>query len=213
MAQTVLQKRADKLGETVVRALNKRHFEAYYVPTKEAALEKALSLIPETDVVSWGGSESIDAIGLRQHILANSYSVINRDDAKTPEERVELMRRALTCDTFLMSANAISEDGQLVNVDGNGNRVAALTYGPKSVIVVAGINKVVQTHADAIVRARSVAAPTNAQRFDIKTPCNATGACGDCTIPESICATIITTRISRPVKRIKVILVGEPLGF
>ena len=209
MAQTLFQKRADKLGEKVVRALNNRHFEAYYVPTKEAALEKALSLIPETDVVSWGGSETIDQIGLRPYILAHAYAVINRDDAQTPQERVELM----TCDTFLMSANAISEDGQLVNVDGNGNRVAAMIYGPKNVVVIAGVDKVVKSEADAIVRARTIAAPINAQKFDSKTPCNVTGTCENCILPECSCAYVVTTRISRPAKRIKVILVGESLGF
>ncbi len=213
MAQTPVQIRSDKLAEKVIKALNSRHFEAYYCPTKEAALEKALSLIPKDEVVSWGGSNTIKEIGLMSYVLENNYSVINRDLAKTPGERMEIMRQALTCDTFLMSANAISEDGQLVNVDGNGSRVAAMIFGPKRVIVIAGINKIVKSEADAVVRARTIAAPTNAQRFDINTPCHVTGTCEDCTTPDCICAYVVTTRISRPAKRIKVILVGESIGY
>lgn len=213
MAQTPVQIRSDKLAEKVIKALNSRHFEAYYCPTKEAALEKALSLIPKDEVVSWGGSNTIKEIGLMSYVLENNYSVINRDLAKTPGERMELMRQALTCDTFLMSANAISEDGQLVNVDGNGNRVAAMIFGPKRVIVIAGINKIVKSETDAVVRARTISAPINAQRFDIKTPCHVTGTCEDCITPDCICTYVVTTRISRPAKRIKVILVGEPIGY
>ncbi|MHC1772739.1 MAG: lactate utilization protein [Flexilinea sp.] len=213
MAQTPVQIRSDKLAEKVIKALNNRHFEAYYCPTKEAALVKALSLIPRNDIVSWGGSDSIKEIGLMKYILENNYSVINRDLAKTPEEKTEIMRQALTCDTFLMSANAVSEDGQLVNVDGNGNRVAAMIFGPKSVIVIAGINKIVKSEADAVVRARTIASPINAQRFDIKTPCHVTGTCENCTTPDCICTYVVTTRISRPARRIKVILVGEPIGY
>jgi L-lactate utilization protein LutB len=213
MAQTPVQIRNDKLAEKVVKALNSRHFEAYYCSTKEAALEKALSLIPKTDVVAWGGSETIKQIGLWQYVIDNGYTVINRDLGKSPEERTELMRKALTCDTFLMSSNAISEDGQLVNVDGNGNRVAALIFGPKQVIVIAGINKVVKSVEDAVVRARTIAAPINVQRYETKTPCNVTGTCEDCISPDCICANVVTTRISRPAKKVKVILVGESLGF
>lgn len=123
------------------------------------------------------------------------------------------MRKALTCDTFLMSSNAISEDGQLVNIDGNGNRVAALCFGPRRVIVVAGMNKVVGTLDDAIARARHIAAPANLQRFDVKTPCSTTGCCADCVSPQCSCAQIVVTRFSMNPNRIKVVLVGENLGL
>ncbi|HDF3883292.1 TPA: lactate utilization protein, partial [Clostridioides difficile] len=133
---------------------------------------------------------------------------------KTPEERTEIMRQALLCDTFLMSSNAISEDGQLFNIDGNGNRVAAMIFGPKNVIVVAGMNKIVKNIDDAIQRTRTIASPAVVQRFqDVNTPCYINGSCIDCTSPESICAYMVTTRISRPAKKIKVILVGENLGL
>ena len=124
-----------------------------------------------------------------------------------------LMRQALTCGTFIMSSNAISADGQLVNIDGNANRVAALCFGPESVLVIAGMNKVMGDLDSAIARARQVAAPANAQRFDIKTPCAVTGSCGDCTSPDCICCQMVITRACRPAGRIKVILVGEDLGF
>jgi L-lactate utilization protein LutB len=204
----------DKKGPKVADAFNKRYFEAFYCPTKEAALEKALSLIPKDDVISWGGSVSINEIGLRPHILEKGYKVINRDDAKTPAERVEIMRQALLCDTFIMSSNAATEDGQLFNIDGNGNRVAALSYGPKQVIVILGMNKIMPTIEAAITRARSVAAPINVQRFEgTKTPCFITGMCADCVSPDSVCCQLLRTRFCRPAKRIKVLIVGENLGY
>ena len=129
--------RYDLLGAKVVENLQKRHFDAYYCQTKEDALKKAIELIPEDDVVSWGGSVSIDEIGLLNYVKENRQ-VIDRDSAKSPEERVHLMRQSLLCDTYLMSTNSMTEDGVLVNIDGNGNRVAALCYGPKSVVMIVG---------------------------------------------------------------------------
>ena len=202
----------DKKGPAVAKRFAARGFEAVYCPTKDEALQTALSYIPADHVVSWGGSASIDDIGLRPYVLAH-YAVIDRDRAKTPEERVELMRRALLCDTFLMGTNAAVEDGQLINIDGNGNRVAALSYGPKQVLVIVGMNKVAPTLEDAVVRARTVAAPINKQRFAAPTPCIVTGMCADCNSEGSICNQFVRTRRCSPVGRIKVILVGENLGF
>ncbi|HOG21420.1 MAG TPA: lactate utilization protein [Flexilinea sp.] len=213
MEKTAEQIRYDKLGETVAKALRKRFFDAWYFDNKEAAVAQALSLIPEGTSVSWGGSMSIVEVGLKDKIQNGKYKLIDRDTAKTPEERIEIMRQALLADTFLMSANAISEDGQLFNVDGNGNRLAALLYGPKQVIVIAGVNKIAHTAADALERARTIAAPTNISRFDVATPCKITGTCSDCTTAESQCAQIVQTRICRPAGRIKVILVGTKLGY
>jgi L-lactate utilization protein LutB len=210
-----VETRYEKLGNKMVKALEERHFEAYYCASKAEAVEKVFSLIPKQDVVGWGGSATFaDLGGLTAMVKERGYAVIDRDTAKTPEERMELMRKVLTCDTFLMSANAISEDGELVNIDGFGNRVAAMIFGPKQVIVIAGMNKVAANLKAAYQRARTVAAPENAQRFpQSKTPCNATGSCADCKSPDSICSYIVTTRLSKPAKRIKVILVGEKLGF
>lgn len=212
MSKTPLQKRNELLGNRVVKALEKRHFEAYYCDNKEEALKKVIELIPEDNVVSWGGSTTLAETKILDYVKEN-YKVIDRDTAKSPEERDELMRKVFFSDTFLMSSNAITEDGQLVNIDGTGNRVAALCFGPKSVIVVAGINKVSKTLQDACSRARNVAAPINSLRFDLETPCQSTGSCFDCISNDSICAYFVTTRICKPAKKIKVIIIGENFGF
>lgn len=209
---SMMYKMYDKKGPKVAENFNKRGFEAYYCPTKEDALAKAISLIPEDHVVSWGGSVSINDIGLRPYVLEHRQ-VIDRDTAKTPEERKELLRKALLCDTFIMGTNAATEDGQLYNIDGTGNRVAALIFGPKQVVVIIGMNKVEPTLDAAITRARSVASPMNMQRFSKKTPCAITGMCADCLSPDSICNQMVRTRRCAPAGRIKVILVGENVGF
>ncbi|MCI8578104.1 MAG: lactate utilization protein [Lachnospiraceae bacterium] len=207
-----LEKRFDKLGPRVAEALKRRHFEAYYCPTRQEAAKQALELIPEGSVVAWGGSETVAQLGILDTVRKTN-PVIDRDTASTQEEKIELMRKSLLCDVYLMSSNAISEDGQLFNIDGNGNRVAALVFGPKNVIIVAGMNKVTSNIDTAIERARYIAAPTNAQRFSVQTACMSTGTCGDCLSPSSVCASMLRTRICRPAGRIKVILVGEELGF
>lgn len=209
---SMMYKMYDKKGPKVAENFNKRGFEAYYCPTKDEALQKAISLIPEDHVVSWGGSVSINDIGLRPYVLKHRQ-VIDRDTAKTPEERQKLLRQALLCDTFIMGTNAATEDGQLYNIDGTGNRVAALIFGPKQVLVIVGMNKVEPTLEAAITRARSVASPMNMQRFSKKTPCALTGMCADCLSPDSICNQMVRTRRCAPAGRIKVILVGENLGF
>ena len=176
------KKRYDKAGPQVVKALEKRHFEAYYVSTAAEAVEKVVELIPKEHTVSWGGTATVDALGIKQRLAQEGIALIDRDTAQTPQERQEMLKKALTCGTFLMSSNAISADGQLVNIDGTGNRVAALCFGPEQVIVVAGMNKVAGDLEGAMRRAREVAAAVNAQRFaGLKTPCSVTGLCADCT--------------------------------
>ncbi len=203
----------DKAGAKVAEALNKRYFEAYYCSDRAAALEKILELIPQDHVVSWGGAATVDELGVKEALRQRGQAVIDRETAKDAQERQQMLKQALTCDTFLMGSNAISADGQLVNIDGTGNRVAALCFGPTQVVVVAGMNKVAGDLDGAMRRAREVAAPMNAQRFPLKTPCVANGLCGDCKGPDSICAQIVTTRLCKPAGRIKVVLVGENLGF
>lgn len=207
------KKMYDLAGPKTVEALNKRRFEAYYCSTAAEAVEKVLELTPKTDVVSWGGAMTVDELGIKQRMAQEGYILLDRDTAQSPEEKQAIMRQALTCGTFLMSSNAISKDGQLVNIDGNGNRVAAMCFGPRQVVVVAGMNKVLGTLDDAVARARNVAAPANAQRFGIKTPCGLTGQCGDCTSPDCICSKLVITRFCMPERRIKVVLVGEDLGL
>lgn len=208
-----MKKRYDLLGPLVAEACRRRNFEAYYCSEKEEVLPLLMSLIPKDHTVAWGGSETLAELGVMDEIK-NGYAVIDRDTAKSPEERMEMMRRALLSDTFLTSANAVSEEGTLVNVDGNGNRVAAMMFGPKSVIAVIGMNKVVRDTEAAIQRARTLAAPMNVQRFDaLNTPCKETGICADCKSPDCICSYVTVTRMSRPKGRIKLIFVGENLGF
>ncbi|MCQ2446995.1 MAG: lactate utilization protein [Clostridia bacterium] len=197
----------------VIHNLERRHMEGFYARNKAEALRIALSLIPEGSTVGWGGSFSIEEIGLKEAVKNGNYTNIDRDAAKTPAERDELMKKCLTADSFLMSANAITEDGQLVNIDGRGNRVAALCFGPESVIVIVGMNKLTRTLDDAMARARNYAAPVNAQRFSGDTVCHKTGSCGDCNMDGCICGQIVVTRNSNPTGRIKVILVGEELGI
>ena len=202
-----------KRGQVLMQNLKKRHFEAYYCDDRTAALEKALELIPEGASVGWGGAMSAQQIGLMDALAERNVKLLDRSKAETPQERDRLMKQCLTADVFLTGANALSLDGQMVNIDGNGNRVAAIVYGPDSVIVVAGMNKVCDTLEQAVQRARSVAAPANSQRFSIAAPCNSTGSCHDCTSVDCICTQILITRHCRPAGRIKFILVGEELGL
>ena len=203
----------NKRGQILVKNLQSRHFDAYYCETKEEALKKALELIPEGSSVSWGGALSAEQIGLMEAVHQGNYNPIDRALARNQEEREQMMRDALFCDVFLTGANGLSLDGQMVNIDGTGNRVAATIYGPKSVIVVAGMNKVEDTLEDAVTRARTIAAPMNNQRFGNDNPCSFTGTCGNCKNETCICNQIVITRHCRPAGRIKFILVGENLGF
>ena len=202
-----------KRGQVLVQNLKKRHFEACYCDDRAAALEKALELIPDGVAVGWGGAMSCEQLGLMDALRGRNVKLLDRSKAASPQEREQLMKQCLTADVFLTGANALSLDGQMVNIDGNGNRVAAIVYGPDSVIVVAGMNKVCDTLEQAVQRARSIAAPANAQRFRIATPCNSTGSCHNCTSADCICNQLLITRHCRPAGRIKFILVGEDLGL
>lgn len=203
----------NKRGEILVKNLKNRHFDAYYCENREQALAKALELIPEGAVVSWGGAMSAQQIGLMDAVNHGPYKTIDRDKCATPEEREQAAKDAMFCDVYLTGANGLSLDGQMVNIDGTGNRVAATIYGPKSVLVIAGMNKVMDDLESAIKRARAVAAPLNQQRFQLDNPCTVTGTCADCKSLTCICNQIVITRHCRPAGRIKFILVGEDLGL
>ena len=203
----------DLRGPVLVKNLKSRHFDAYYCSTREEALAKALELIPAGSTVGWGGCWSAEQIGLIEAVKQGDYSVIDRSTGKTPQEVVALMKQCLTANVFITGANGISMDGQMVNIDGNGNRVAAIVYGPDSVIVVAGMNKVCDTVEDAFTRAKTIAAPVNNMRFQNENPCKFTGKCAQCKSETCICNQYLITRNCRPAGRIKFILVGEDLGF
>ena len=203
----------EKQAQTLVKNLKNRHFDAVYCKTKAEALQQALQWIPAGASVGWGGALSAQQIGLMDAVRSGDYRAIDRDACHTPQEREQAGRDCLSADVFLTGTNALSLDGQMVNVDGTGNRVAAIIYGPKTVLVIAGMNKVTDSLESAITRARTVAAPINQQRFQLKNPCTVTGICADCKSEECICNQIVITRHCRPTGRIKVILVGEDLGF
>ena len=210
---TPIDKYYQKRGEILVKNLKARHFDAWYCDTKEEALTKALELIPEGSTVGWGGALSAQQIGLMDALNQGNYAAIDRDRCTTPEEKAQAAKDSMFADFFLTGANALSLDGQMVNIDGAGNRVSAIIFGPKNVLVIAGMNKVMDDLDAAVNRARTVAAPMNKQRFDPNTPCAVTGSCADCKVEGCICNHIVITRHCRPVGRIKFILVGEPLGF
>ena len=203
----------NKRGEILVKNLQKRHFEAYYCPTKEEALKQVMALLPEGSSVGWGGAVSAAQVGVQAAVHGGNYRVIDRDSVSDPAEKNRLMRECFDADYFITGANALSLDGQMVNIDGNGNRVGMIVYGPKHIIVVAGMNKVCATVEDAVKRARTVAAPMNQQRFGLPNPCTCTGICADCLSETSICNQILITRHCKPAGRIKFVLVGEELGF
>lgn len=203
----------EKRGKLLVKNLETRHFEAHYCANKQEALTKALELIPKGADVGWGGALSAQQIGLMDTLNQGEYGTLDRDRVHTPEEKDAIARACLDADVFLTGANALSLNGEMVNIDGTGNRLAAIAYGPKAVLVIAGMNKVVDTLEDAITRARTVAAPMNQQRFLRNTPCTATGTCADCKSKQCICNQILITRQCRPAGRIKFILVGEDLGL
>ena len=201
------------LANTIIKNMEKKNLEAYYCATSKEAVEKALSLMPEGASITWGGSESIKECGLMDAIKRANYELIDRADAKTPEEDRIMYSRQVMADFFLMSSNAITIDGELVNIDGRANRVSLLCWGPQNVIVIAGMNKIASDVESAIQRVRDAAAPPNTIRLNKNTPCAQTGRCGNCYSPDCICSQIVITRRSSTPKRIKVILVGEELGY
>ena len=205
--------RNERLAAKLIKNLERRHFEAHYCHTAEDIIAKVKSIIPEGSSITWGGSMSIRDIGLTQALKDGNYVVYDRDDVTTAEEKLAVYRKAFEVDYYLASTNAISEDGVLVNIDGNGNRVAAITWGPKHVIFVVGLNKVAQDVGAALQRARSTASPINAARFDIDTPCQKDGICHNCNSPQSICNYIHFLRNSHPEKRHIVILTDLNLGY
>ena len=209
----VREMRNEVLANRVVKNLESRNMEAYFVKTKEEALKKALELIPEGSSISWGGTASAKEIGLLDAVHEGNYEVYDREEAQTKKKKNEIAHKALDCDFFIGSTNALAENGVMVNIDGNANRVAAFAFGPKNVLLIVGMNKVVKSEEDAMSRARNEAAPINAQRFGLDTPCSKNGMCYDCKSPDCICCQILITRYSRVAKRIKVILVDENLGF
>ena len=202
-------KRNEKLAEVVIKGLQSRNMSGYYAASKEDALKQALELIPEESTISMGGCMSAHEIGLINALENGNYNYLDRSKMEPREG----LLAAYDSDIFLSSANAITNDGIMVNIDGNSNRVSCIAQGPQKVIFIVGMNKVCADLDSAMKRARNVAAPINAQRFDIKTPCKETGKCFDCKSPDTVCCQFLITRYSKHVGRIHVILVNADLGF
>ena len=203
-------KRNEKLAQKVIKGLNSRNMSGYYASSAEEAKKIALELIPEGSTVTMGGGMSVHEIGLVDALKTGNYNFLDRDVA---EDKRAAMLAAYDADFFLSSCNAITEDGILVNIDGNSNRVSAIAQGPKKVLFIVGMNKVCNDVDGAVKRARNVAAPINAQRFGLDTPCSKTGSCMNCKSPDTICCQFLITRFSRHADRIHVILVNDSLGF
>ena len=205
-----IRKRNELLAQKVIQGLKSRNMTGYYAGSKEEALAQARALIPEGSSVTRGGAMSAHAIGLVDALKAGKYNFIDRD---AMADKRAAMLAAYDADFFLTSANAMTSDGEMVNIDGNANRVSAIAQGPKKVLVIVGMNKICDDLDGAMKRARNVAAPINAQRFGLNTPCAKTGACMNCKSPDTICCQFLITRFSRHADRIHVILVNEFLGF
>ncbi|MCR5402398.1 MAG: lactate utilization protein [Butyrivibrio sp.] len=203
-------KRNELLAQKVINGLESRNMKGYYAKDKEEACKKALEIIEEGSSVTMGGAMSAHEIGLVDALKSGNYNFIDRDVA---EDKRAAMLSAYDADYFLTSANAITEDGIMINIDGNSNRVSAIAQGPRHVIAIVGMNKVCPDVDSAMKRARNVAAPINAQRFGLSTPCAKTGACMDCKSPDTICCQFLMTRYSRHAGRIHVIMVNDSLGF
>lgn len=200
-------------AKSIIHKLEARKMEGYYCPDKESAKAKVLELIgPNKKVVTYGGSMSLDEVGVKEAVEEAGHDLLRREKYVTPEEKRECFAKQTLADVFMMSTNAITLDGELVNIDGSGNRVACLAFGPNEVIVVAGMNKVVSNVEEGIARSRNFAAPPNTVRLGCDTPCAKIGQCGNC-LNDTICCQLVVTRASRVPGRIKVILVGEELGY
>ena len=209
MVQETYRKQAEKLKVKFAQ----RNMEAFYCETAEDARELVLSMIPEGASVTSGGSVTLEQTGILPALRSEKYAYISRTASTDPKEVQASYARQVQADYFLMSTNAFTADGELVNIDGSSNRLAMLLHGPRYVIVVAGMNKLAMTRAEALARVHNMAAPPNAARLHRQTPCAVTGFCGDCHSPDTICCQEVVTRHSRIPGRIRIVLVGETLGF
>ena len=210
----ILKKNYENQAKTVIKALEKRNMRGYYCPDCATAVKLADELVPKNATVAFGGSMTLSESGVMDVLKAREdIRLIDRSKAKTPEETKQMYRDAFSSDVYFMSTNAITLDGELINIDGNGNRVAALIYGPDRIVMIVGMNKLVSTVKDGINRVRDIAAPANGVRLNKQTPCATTGFCHDCLSPECMCSHTVITRRCYTADRIHVILVGEALGY
>lgn len=201
-------------ANTIIENLKKRQMEGFYCKTSKEAVKKACSFFQPGDTVSFGGSETLNECGMLPLLRErDDITLLDRAAAASKEETEEIFRKVFSADCYFMSTNAITLEGELVNIDGRGNRVSALIFGPQYVVVMAGMNKVVSNLTDAYNRVKNFASPPNCIRLGLKTPCTSTGYCNDCHAPDCICSQTVITRRSMLPNRIKIILIGEELGY
>lgn len=211
---TPKQQYYENTAKTILKTFEKRGFEGCYCPTNEEAVQKAMSYVAPGMSVSFGGSMTLEECGVMDALKSrDDITLLDRSKAKSPEEIQEIYHKALSCDCYFMSTNALTMDGELVNTDGTGNRVAALIYGPAKVIIIAGMNKVSANLKEAYSRVKTKASSPNSLRLNRNTPCAVTGKCCDCFGEDCICSQTVITRRSADKNRIKIILVGEELGY
>lgn len=203
-----------KRVERTIEALKRNNFEVLFAPDAKAALEEVMKQIPDDATVGLGGSVTIDQIGAPKALEGRNIRLIWPSvQAKNEEERLKLTQKLFSADVFLTSTNALTEDGKLFNVDNTGNRVGTMFIGPKKVVIVAGVNKIVKNEEAAEERVRSWAGPQNAKRLNKKTPCTETGVCEDCKSHDRICNIYVTLKKKPSRTDVVVILVGENMGI
>lgn len=203
----------EKAAQQVIRHLEKRHIRGHYYANSAECVDSILKLIPDSASIAWGGSETLNECGLMDALHAGHYQLIDRSLAKNPQEASDIYAKTVTADYYFMSSNAITLAGELVNIDGSGNRLACLLHGPKQVFLIIGRNKLVSDVEEGYKRIKNLAAPANTQRLQRKTPCRETGSCMNCFSPDCVCShTVITRRCSQP-DRLTVFLVNEELGY
>ncbi len=199
--------------ETIMKNLSMRGISGYYFDTIDDLHTRIQTMVPKNATVSWGGSETLKETKIIDLLNNGNYNVLDRSTANTPAEKKALYGKIVTSDYFFMSSNAVTLDGELVNIDGSGNRVACLIHGPENVIVIIGMNKIAMDVESAIKRIQNVVAPANALRLNKNTPCYRTGQCGNCFSADCMCSSIVITRKSNTEGRIKVFFVADTLGY
>ena len=202
-----------RMADHVIEGLKKRNMEGYYCATKEEAADLIMGMIEPGSKVTWGGSKSMGDLGLMERITNGDYQVISYPMHEKEIAGNPIYQNVVGADYFLMGTNAITVNGELINVDGASNRVGCLVHGPKHVIIIAGINKLVKTVEDGYNRIQTQICPIIADATNRKTPCGVAGFCADCHSPECMCCNIVVTRHSRYNGRIKVVIVGEHVGI
>lgn len=205
---------AATLGKRAVEALKRNYFDAMYIETTQEAVEEVLKFIKPGFTVGFGGSQTTKHLGLPEAVTAAGGIILNHNNPDlSPEQRIEVMRQQQVCDVFISSSNAITLDGALCNLDGHGNRISAMVFGPRKVVIIAGTNKICKDEATAWERVKAVAAPLNMKRLNRPNPCISTGQCMDCNLPSRGCNAYLTLRKKPSLTDFSVIIVGEDLGY